>query len=312
VVADLLFIFIGVIIFAAFAYYVINKVRPFQVQPGIAKDTDKTLRTTIPIPAYPPALAARFLRLNKTPILQVLMATLMDFARRGLITFQTHSHRTVFGTLSSDNYITYHPNNVDLHPFEQYFIETLLMPPQREKSLTSLMQQSKQAEKEIFRTIDSTLANDELISIEKIAQRRRLQLISYALFILAFIICVILLSQPSLSSFTYSIPLGILASAFISLWGSNSVPVYTEKGNSAILNWQRFERYLAGIPKQEAAPHPSLVETFSSYLPYAIAFDLGMQWIVFFILQKKISKPAWFPGVEGGGGLFSFLMQRGE
>jgi len=174
------------------------------------------------------------------------------------------------------------------------------------------MQQSKQAEKEIFRTIDAALAEDELISIEKIVQRRHLQLISYALFILAFIICVILLSQPNLSGFTYFIPLGILASAFTALWGSNSIPAYTEKGNTSILNWQRFERYLAGIPKQEAAPHPSLVETFSSYLPYAIAFDLGMQWIVFFILQKKISKPAWFPGVEGGSGLFSFLMQRGE
>jgi hypothetical protein len=92
--------------------------------------------------------------------------------------------------------------------------------------------------------------------------------------------------------------------------GSNSVPVYTEKGNSAILNWQRFERYLAGIPKQETAPHPSLVETFSSYLPYAIAFDLGMQWIVFFILQRKYQNQLGFLELKAGEGYFHSLCKE--
>ena len=305
---EMISIVIGLLLFIGAIVYTLKKAQP----KWDTHDNAQTLSTTLPSPNFPAALAARLIRLDKITTLQLMMATLMDFARRDMLSFQPRSQRSVFGTTSNDSVVSFQDRGGMLHPFESFMVDMLFKNGADEISLNELGKHTTKHAKLLLQTIDEILEGMGLISIERMKQRKQLHSLSYALFLLIFILMLVLLSINNLTAFVYFIPTGLLCAALVILWGSYATQVRTEKGDVEAKRWQSFANYLKGIPNQEAAALTFLTESFNNYLPYAIAFDLGMQWIGYFILQKRISKPSWFPGVESGGGLFSFFTQHKE
>ncbi|MEI6499327.1 MAG: DUF2207 domain-containing protein [bacterium] len=98
---------------------------------------------------------------------------------------------------------------------------------------------------------------------------------------------------------------GVMLSSLIVTFMIRKMPVRTEVGNSAIINWLSFRNYLSNPEKIKYSPDNQ--EIFQKYLPYAIALECEVDWAKRFS-DHNFVLPEWYITEKIGLGLEDFCL----
>ena len=107
-------------------------------------------------------------------------------------------------------------------------------------------------------------------------------------FVLAFFLTLLLLENASNLVFLW---LGCLASSTIVYLMASRVPIRTNAGQEALLEWLKFRNFLSNPSNLEFSNDN--YETFEKYLPYAMVLDCEVAWVKRFSGQNFLL-PDWF------------------
>ncbi len=99
--------------------------------------------------------------------------------------------------------------------------------------------------------------------------------------------------------------IGMMVSALIVTFMIQKLPVRTEVGNSALINWLSFRNFLSN--KEKIKYSPDNQEIFQKYLPYAIALECEVDWAKRFS-DHNFVLPDWFITDKQGLGLEDFCL----
>lgn len=99
--------------------------------------------------------------------------------------------------------------------------------------------------------------------------------------------------------------IGVMVSSLIVTFMIRKMPVRTEVGNGAIINWLSFRNFLSNPEKIKYSPDNQ--EIFQKYLPYAIALECEVDWAKRFS-DHNFVLPDWYITDKPGLGLEDFCL----
>ncbi len=107
------------------------------------------------------------------------------------------------------------------------------------------------------------------------------------------------------TSFLPFLWLGMIVSVIIVTFLSQKVPVRSDLGQGAYIDWLSFKKFLCDSKKIEYSPSNQII--FQKYLPYAIALECEVEWAKRFS-EHNFTIPEWFVTEKSGLGLEDFCL----
>jgi uncharacterized membrane protein len=263
---------------------------------------------TLPSEDISPPLAARMVRADKANGWQLVMAMLMDLARRSVLRFEERRQRALIG-MTTEYYVIRQTKLVELTELEQTMLHMTFGYGEdgmdEIASLSKMENRFRKKSNKFLLVIDEDLRQRGLMQAERIRIRQRMVYAGYVLVIGSFLFSFMPSAIASSGAFfIFTTSLFILGAAI--MLSSRYIPVLTEQGEQEAVHWQGFMAYIKDVAEGKQTPVESDRLTFEHYISFAIAFDIGAQWINFFSEKSKIPMPDWFPPMtESGGTWFS-------
>lgn len=269
---------------------------PGSIPPGII---------TAPPDELTPAQAG-FLLNRTTATLNHLFAALMDLTRRGWLRMQEVEGRGLFKV--RDFILTREKSGGGLQLHEIVLVDLLFKTRggYREKVKLSEIGAKFSSRLSVFaRGLRSELAAKDLILNEKLRQRSRLAGMGFTLVFIglpAVLIAAMSIGvgdQPMVFWGTVLLGAGLgLVAAAVAFWiQSLGWPVLSQNGAARIGRWSSFRAYLKDMIRSDAALRE---EWLTEFLPFAVAFGLGEQWVKAFKDRGLSTALPWVLTASGG------------
>lgn len=250
----------------------------------------------------PPAIVGLLLRGKVT--LRLLAATILDLARRGYVQIVQKTGGYSFGRRKLvDVATTTQSADQNLFNFEKIILEEIFA-QQRIKSTPA------DIELQLGQHIFSRKIAESYIDIYDAAVKlgwfvrnpqtvyqhyRLLALLIMGISIMGFILSLIFAPTDNLSFL-----LGWAGLLFVGIVMYQIVPLMphrTAQGDKAYVEWQKFSNYLSAPNPINAMSSSAAQELYYSYLPYAVAIGLEVEWSERF-LHIPFREPEWFTSVK--------------
>lgn len=256
-------------------------------------------------PAIEPGLAGTLL--DEKADMQDVVATLVDLARRGVLTMQEAPTSQLGGLITTDNWVFSQGEkfNQPLKPFEKRLVDGMGI-AKGDKSLSGLRNKFYTNVPKIQSDLYAALVSEGLYNNAPDATRASYQALAVGIGVLAVVAFCVSMIMSVFSDFAICLPfgLGLTAVAFFIIAGK--MPARTRKGAEMMMRVAAFKRYMENIEKYTDLQASK--DLFDKYLPFAIAFNLDRSWMNKF---AKVDAPVppwyipmWGPGRGGyyGGG----------
>ncbi len=232
--------------------------------------------------------------------MQDIIATLIDLARRGVITMQEEQTVGFLGIGSTRDFVFKRvgtANASGLRDYERTLLDDVV--PAGERKLSDLKNSFYTSIPEIKKGLYSEVVKEGLFPTRPDSVRSRWAGVGCAVIILAIaggFLAGMAFADTAIGILFPFIGLGFFGLVTIS--ASSAMPVKTRKGSEAKAAWLAFKRYLENI-KQYTKVEEATAQ-FDKYLPYAIAFGIDRSWINTFA-QVNTPIPIWYHPYWYGG-----------
>ncbi|WP_169238405.1 DUF2207 domain-containing protein [Candidatus Roseilinea sp. NK_OTU-006] len=245
-------------------------------------------------PDAPPGVLGALI--DETADIQDLVATLVDLARRGVLTMKEKPVEALGGALTITDWIFEPGENfgkLELRPFEQKLVDALQL-SQGERALSSLRNRFYAKLPALQHALYEEMVREGYYNHAPNATRAAYQSLAMALALiaaLAFCAAIALLGE--LTDYAICLPMafGVTALAFFLI--AKNMPVRTRKGADMRMRAEAFKRYLQNIEKYTDVRESK--DLFEKYLPYAIAFGLEHSWTKKFAAVDAPMPPWYVP-----------------
>ncbi|BCX02567.1 MAG: hypothetical protein KatS3mg053_0505 [Candidatus Roseilinea sp.] len=245
-------------------------------------------------PDVPPGVAGTLI--DETADMQDVVATLVDLARRGVLTMKEKPVEALGGALTVTDW-TFAPGEnfgkVGLRPFEQKLVDALQL-NQGERVLSSFRNNFYARLPELQNALYDELVRAGYYNHAPNATRSTYQSLAMIIGViaaLAFCASIALLSELTDYAICLPIALGVTAAAFFLI--ARNMPARTRKGADMRMRAEAFKRYLQNIEKYTDVKESK--DLFEKYLPYAVAFGLEHSWTKKFAAVDAPMPPWYVP-----------------
>ncbi len=246
--------------------------------------------------------------------MQDIIATLIDLARRGIITMQEEQTAGFLGIGSTRDFVFKRidkANDSNLRDYERTLLNDVV--PSGERKLSDLKNSFYTSIPEIKKGLYSEVVKEGLFPASPDSVRSRWAGVGCAIIVLAIaggFLAGMAFADTAIGILFPFIGVGFFGLVTIS--ASSAMPVKTRTGSEAKAAWLAFKRYLENI-KQYTKVEEATAQ-FDKYLPYAIAFGIDRSWINTFA-QVNTPVPIWYhpywyggpigsgSSMSGGGGI---------
>lgn len=273
----------------------------------------------------PPGVAGTLL--DETADMQDVIATIVDLARRGVITMQEIEEKGFLGIGAHRDFVfEKQGGDAALRPYEKTLLKELFKGRQSRK-LSSLKEKFYKVIPDLQDQLYDEVVREGFFSRSPESTRHIYTGVGVAGLILSGL--AFFLSLSVMSSFAEAaicIPLGLGIVSIGMLIFARVMPRKTTKGSEAAARWRAFKEYLDNI--EQYTDLEQAKDIFDTYLPYAIAFGLENSWVQKFASVDAPAPPwyvpaggpyyggPWHPGRRvhrrGGGPVFTGSGERGE
>jgi len=221
-----------------------------------------------------------------------IVATIVDLARRGVITMTETQERGFLG-LGTKRDFTFRlvDTGQSLRPYERTLIKKLVG-GRSQVDLSDLKEKFYKAIPTLRRELYDEVVKAGFFKASPERTRHVYLGLGIAGIVVAGLLgvgAVVLLSKYTSAAVCPPIGLGVTAISFFIM--GHFMPRKTREGSVAAANWNAFKRYLASIEKYTDLQQAT--ELFDKYLPYAIAFGLEKSWIRKFA-SVETPAPTWY------------------
>jgi len=221
-----------------------------------------------------------------------IMATIVDLARRGVITMEELEEEGFLGIgVRRDFQFRLENPTAVLRPYEQTLIKEIFT-GQTKQRLSALKEKFYTALPQIKKQLYQEVVKEGLFPRSPEAVRNYWTGLGIAGLVMAGVFGFFMLvsfSQYSGAVICPPVGLGIAAIALIIV--GHYMPRKTPQGAEAAARWKAFRRYLQEIEKYTNLAEAK--EIFEKYLPYAIAFGLEKTWVRKFA-EVGTPAPRWY------------------
>lgn len=238
----------------------------------------------------PPGTAGTLL--DETADMQDIIATLIDLARRGVITMKEIEEKGFLGIGARHDFVFEKRDHAEiLRTYEKTLLRELFGGRQTVK-LSSLKEKFYTAVPELQDQLYDEVVDQGFFQRSPESTRRIYTLLGFVGIVVSFIIGVFAL--PAVGSFAPAvlcIPLGLMVVSVGAMIFGRVMPRKTTKGSEAAARWQAFKRYLENI--EDYTDLEEAKGIFDKYLPYAVAFGLENSWVQKFA-EVDAPAPPWY------------------
>lgn len=254
-----------------------------------------TSPVTSPPEDLPPAIAGTLL--SMTPNWNNALATLLDLARRGVLSISQSDEPKKWYKAHSEFLIELQFQSPDLRPHELGLLALLFENKKGMESSTSISHISRtytSRRKHFNEPLKQEMTAMGLFDTERQHTRRRFGAISLFLLILsciAVLLC-LLFGIPAGTWPIVFLPLGVIGVSMTAavLWSMFST--FSDKGMQDSVRCKAFSNYLHDIIRGKELN--ILPDAFERYLTFAATFGLAEKWVKFFQKQGMAVVPLWF------------------
>jgi len=217
-----------------------------------------------------------------------LAATLIDLARRGHL---------IIRQFSLDDFRFSRRQSPDkLEPFERELLDQIFGPLAEranweEISFALAQEVFSRRVSQAFVLCYRKMSELGFFYTNPLTLHRRYQLVGITLFILGligFFSSLLLFSAMEQFLFFW---LGMIAAALMIMVFSRGLPMRTLYGDRELIRWLGFAKFLSSIEPINFAAHAQ--EKYLAYLPYAIIFEVEVEWTRRFY-RLPFTSPAWY------------------
>jgi len=245
-------------------------------------------------PDAPPGVLGTLI--DETADMQDVVATLVDLARRGVLTMKEKPVEALGGALTITDW-TFAPGEnfgkVALRPFEQKLVDALQL-NQGERALSSFRNNFYARLPELQNALYEEMVREGYYNHAPNTTRSTYQSLAIAVAVIAALaFCASIALLGGLTDYAICLPiaLGVTALAFFLI--AKNMPARTRKGADMRMRAEAFKRYLQNIEKYTDVKESK--DLFEKYLPYAIAFGLEHSWTKKFAAVDAPMPPWYVP-----------------
>jgi uncharacterized membrane protein len=224
--------------------------------------------------------------------MQDVIATIVDLARRGVISMQETEEKGFLGIGARRDFVfTQQDHDVTLREYEKTLVKRLFG-GKRSRKLSSLKEKFYRDLPELEKQLYSAAVDEGFFQRSPETTRRLYTMLGFGALVLAFIAGVFaLIGLVSFAPGVLCIPFGLGVVAIGLFIIARAMPRKTSKGSQAAAQWNAFRRYLDNI--EDYTDLQQATDIFDRYLPYAIAFGLENSWVQKFA-QVETPAPPWY------------------
>jgi uncharacterized membrane protein YgcG len=243
----------------------------------------------------PPGMVGTLL--DETADMQDIIATIVDLARRKVITMQEVQDRGFMGIGARRDFIfEEQDHNEVMRPYEQTLLHQLFRSRNSVK-LSALKQKFYQAIPELRDQLYEEVVNEGFFQRSPESTRNIYKVVGVVGLILSFAAGIVSLSLATVfAPAIICIPLGLGIVSIGMLILARVMPRKTTAGAEAAARWRAFRRYLENI--EDYTDLEQAKDIFDKYLPYAIAFGLEKRWVQKFA-EVDAPAPPWYQPAGG-------------
>lgn len=248
-------------------------------------------------PAIEPGLAGTLM--DEKADMQDVIATLVDLARRGVLTMAEQPSSQMGGLITTNNWVfsAGEKFNQPLKPFEKRLVDGLGIAA-GDKSLSNLRNKFYTNVPKIQNDLYDALVKEGFYNHAPNATRASYSALAVGIVVLAGIAFCVSTVAMAFTDFAICVPfgLGLTAIAFFIIAGK--MPARTRKGAEMAMRVAAFKRYMENIEKYTDLNASK--DLFDKYLPFAIAFNLDRSWMNKFA-KVDAPVPPWYVPMYGPG-----------
>lgn len=225
--------------------------------------------------------------------MQDVIATLVDLARRGVITMQEDAPDKTFG-FSSQNYtFSRGPQfgQSGLHDYEQKLIDAIGLNGGDSVELKNLRNKFYAKIPGLKKALYAGLQKDGLYNHNPESVRSQYAGLGVLLLVLAAVSVCASFFMLALSEWALCLPVGLGVTGIFMLIFAPKMPLRTRKGADLHMRAQAFKRYLQNIEKYGSLEDAK--ERFDTFLPFAIAYGLERTFVAKFA-KVDAPIPPWY------------------
>jgi uncharacterized membrane protein len=242
--------------------------------------------------------------------MQDVIATLVDLARRGVLTMQETAKTNFLGlSYNRDWVFSRGPNfGAPLAAHEKLLVDAMGLIRHEQRELSDLKNKFYSKVNGIKNALYQQLVAEGHYKRSPESTRGAYSALGVLLVVLTVVAGVIALGLSELSSTALCVPaaLAVTTGAFFIV--AQAMPARTRQGADLKMRAEAFKRYLQNIEKYTNLKEAT--DQFDKYLPYAIAFGIDRSWINKFS-SVDAPAPPWYipygPGYGYGGGWTSTI-----
>ncbi|MBI3241087.1 MAG: DUF2207 domain-containing protein [Chloroflexi bacterium] len=243
---------------------------------------------TEPPSDLPPGLVGTLV--DETADMRDLTATLIDFARRGLVTMEAQETAGAFGTSASSFTLKKSGEPDKLRGYEKTLYDAVFA-TQNERALNQMPESFFAKLPFINSSLYAETVKEGLFKANPDSVRGNYIVGGVVVVIITLIVGFVAAAIGSAYTSAIICPFVPLVMFGIGLAAlSRRMPAKTRKGAEEAAKWMAFQKYLGNIQKYRDVA--GAVDQFEKYLPYAIAFGLERRWVSAFAKAPNIVVPA--------------------
>ncbi|MCL5997021.1 MAG: DUF2207 domain-containing protein [Chloroflexi bacterium] len=251
-----------------------------------------------PPPDVSPGIAGTLV--DERADLQDIIATLVDLARRGVLTMQEEGETNRSGLVYNRDWVfSRGPNyGIDLKPFESQLVAALDLTRRNQRELSDLKYKFYQKVDGIKNALYDQLVHEGLYTRSPEKTRGAYSALGVLLVVLTIVAGVIAMALTDITSTALCLPAALAVTTVAFFVIAQAMPSRTRKGADMKMRAEAFKRYLQNIEKYTDLK--AATDQFDKYLPYAIAFGVDRTWINKFS-SVDAPAPTWYIPYYGHG-----------
>lgn len=230
---------------------------------------------------------------DETANMQDIIATMVDLARRGVLSMQEQDPKDAFATM--DYELEAGPNfgKVPLQQHEKALLDALNIDKQPRR-MSSLKNKFYTKIGTINKALYAQMVTDGYYSHDPETTRNTWNGIGVGILVLAVLLgCGVIFAVSNLTNYAFCAPVGLVVTAIIFLVMARNMPKRTRAGAEMKMRLEAFKRYLQNIEKYTNLKEAT--DQFDKYLPFAIAFGIDRTWVQKFSSVETPVPPWYYP-----------------
>jgi len=244
-----------------------------------------------PPPGVKPGVAGPLM--NERADLKDIIATLVDLARRGVLTMTETGKTNRSGLVYDRDWVFARGPNfgIPLVPYESKLINAMDLAQNDQRMLSELKNKIYKQIEPLKNALYDELVKDGFYVRSPAATRSRYSGYGCLMLVATIVIGVIAFGLIDYSSAGICIPIALSITTVFFFIIAAAMPARTRQGADAKMRALAFKKYLQNIEKY--VDLKTATDQFDKYLPYAIAFGLDRTWINKFSAVNAPA-PSWY------------------